>query len=332
MLENGVRGGIRQTTHRYAKANNKYMKNYDKSIESSYLVFLDANNLYGLAKPQKLLVNGFEWVKNLSQFNEVDVEYPKTLFNSHKDLLFLPERKKVEKVEKLICNIDDKEKYVIHIRALKQALYHGLKLKKVHRVIQFNQEAWLKTYIDMNTKYRKEAKNDFEKGFFKLMNNCVFEKTSENVRNHRDIKLVTSDKRRKRLVSEPNYHSHKNFSEHLMAIEMNKTKVKMIKPLYLGMPVLDISKTLMYKCWYDYIKPKYGDRSKLCYTDTDSFVIHIITEDFFKDIAPDVDIWFNTSNYDENDNRPLPIDKNKKVPGNCRSCCTYAKNMGVFNG
>ena len=130
MLENGVRGGIRQTTHRYAKANNKYMKNYDKSIESSYLVFLDANNLYGLAKPQKLLVNGFKWVKNLSQFNEVDVEYPKTLFNSHKDLLFLPERKKVEKVEKLICNIDDKEKYVIHIRALKQALYHGLKLKK----------------------------------------------------------------------------------------------------------------------------------------------------------------------------------------------------------
>ena len=144
--------------------------------------------------------------------------------------------------------------------------------------------------------------------------------------------MVTSDKRRKRLVSEPNYHSHKNFSEHLMAIEMNKTKVKMIKPLYLGMPVLDISKTLMYKCWYDYIKPKYGDRSKLCYTDTDSFVIHIITEDFFKDIAPDVDIRFNTSNYDENDNRPLPIDKNKKVPGNCRSCCTYAKNMGVFNG
>ena len=164
------------------------------------------------------------------------------------------------------------------------------------------------------------------------MNNSVFGKTMENVRNHRDIKLVTSDKRRKRLVSEPNYHSHKNFSEHLMAIEMNKTKVKMIKPLYLGMPVLDISKTLMYKCWYDYIKPKYGDRSKLCYTDTDSFVIHIITEDFFKDIAPDVDIWFNTSNYDENDNRPLPIDKNKKVPGNCRSCCTYAKNMGVFNG
>ena len=200
------------------------------------------------------------------------------MFNLHKDLPFLPERKTVEKVKKLICSIEDKEKYVIHIRALKQALNHGLKLKKVHRVIQFNQKAWLKTYIDMNTKYRKEAKNDFEKGFFKLMNNSVFEKTSENVRNHRDIKLVTSDKRRKRLVSEPNYHSHKNFSEHLMAIEMKKIRVKMAKPLYLGMSILDISKTLMYEFWYDYIKPKYGDRAKLCYTDTDELGGKIIVE------------------------------------------------------
>ena len=167
----------------------------------------------------------------------------------------------------------------------------------------------------MNTKYRKEAKNDFEKDFFKLINNSVFGKTSENVRNHRDIKLVTSDKRRKRLVSEPNYHSHKNFSEHLMAIEMKKTKVKMIKPIYLGMSILDISKTLMYEFWYDHIKPKYGDRAKLCYTDTDSFVIHIITEDFFEDISDDVERWFDTSNYDENDKRPLPIGKNKKVSG-----------------
>ena len=164
----------------------------------------------------------------------------------------------------------------------------------------------------MNTKYRKEAKNEFEKDVFKLTNNYVFRKTSENVRNHRDTKLVTSDKRRGRLVSEPNYHLHKESSQHLMAIEVKKTKSKMTKPLHLGMPILDISKTLMYKFWYDHIKPKYGDRAQLCHTDTDSFVIHIITEDFFKDIAPDVDIWFDTSNYDENDKRPLPICKNKK--------------------
>ena len=227
----------------------------------------------------------------------------------------MPERKKVEKFEKLIFSIEDKEKHVIHTRALKQALNNGLKLKKVHTVIKFNQKAWLKPYIDMNTKLRTNAKNEFEKNFFKLMNNSVFGKTMENVRNHRDIKLVTSDKRRKRLVSEPNYHSHKKFSEHLMAIEMKKTRVKMTKPLYLGMSILDISKTLMYEFWYDYVKPKYKDKAKLCYMDTDSFVINIFTEDFFEDINNDVERWFDTSNYDKNDKRPLPIGKNKKVPG-----------------
>ena len=136
------------------------------------------------------------------------------------------------------------------------------------------------------------------------MNNSVFGKTMENVRKHRDIKLVTTDVKRNKLVLEPNYHTTKRFSENLLAIEMKKTKVKMNKPIYLGMSILDISKTLMYKFWYDYFKPKYGDKAKLCYTDTDSFIINTITEDFF-----------DTSNYDENDKRPLPIGKNKKVIG-----------------
>ena len=141
----------------------------------------------------------------------------------------------------------------------------------------------------MNTESRKEANNDFEKDFFQLMNNSVFGKTMENVRNHRDIKLITTDKRRKRLVSEPNYHSHKKFSEHLMAIEMKKTKVKMIKPLYLGMSILDITKALIYEFQYDYTRPKYGDKAKLCYKDTDSFIINTKTEDFFEDISNDVE-------------------------------------------
>ena len=165
----------------------------------------------------------------------------------------------------------------------------------------------------MNTKLRKEAKNEFEKDFFKLMNNSVFGKTMENVRKHRDIKLVTTDKRRNQLVSEPNYHTTKYFSENLLAIEMKKTKVEMNKPVYLGMAILDISKTLMYEFWYDYIIPKYGDRVQLCYMDTNSFVIHIITEDFYKDIANNIERWFDTSNYDENDERPLPRGMNKKV-------------------
>ena len=158
-------------------------------------------------------------------------------------------------------------------------------------------------------------KNDFEKDFLKLMNNSVFEKTMENVRNHRDFKLVTSDKRRSILASEPNYHSSKRISKDLMIMEMKKVEVKMNKPIYLGQAILDISKTLMYEFWYDYIKPKYEDKAKLCYMDTDSFVMHIKTEDFYKEIAGDVERWFDTSNYDEKDERPLPIDKNKKVIG-----------------
>ena len=166
MIEKGIRSGICQVTHRYAKANDKYMKNYDKNNESSYMEYLDANDLYGWAISQKPPVNGFKWVnqKKISKFNEdfvkkydensntgyfleVHIEYPKTLFNIHKDLPFVPERKKVEKIEKLICCLEDKEKYVIHIRALKQALNHGLKLKEVYRVIQFKIKARLKPYI-----------------------------------------------------------------------------------------------------------------------------------------------------------------------------------------
>ena len=237
------------------------MKNYDKKIESSYLTYLDGSNLYGWAMSQKFSVNGFMWyndylsgfnedfIKNYNQnsyegyFLEVDIEYPKQLWSSHKDLLVLPERRKLEKVEKLVCRIEDKEKYVIDIRALKQALNNGLKLKNVHRVIKFQQKAWLKLYIDMNTKLRKELKNEFEKDFFKLMNNFfVFGKTMKNVRKHRDIKLVTTKKRRIKLVPEPNYHTTKQVSENLLAIEIKKAKVKMNKVLYLGISILDISK------------------------------------------------------------------------------------------
>ena len=167
----------------------------------------------------------------------------------------------------------------------------------------------------MNTKLRIEEKNDFEKDVFKLMNNSVFRKSMKNVRKHRDIKLVITDKRRNHLASEPNYHTPKYFSESLTTIEMKKTKVKMNKPIYLGMSILDVTKTLMYKFWYDYIKPKYQDIAKLCYMDTDSFITYIKTEDFYKDIADDVKKWFDASNYIKDDKRLLPIGQNKKKIG-----------------
>ena len=200
--------------------------------------------------PQKLPVNNFEWIKDTSQFNEdfikkyneesdegyffeVDVQYPEKLHELHNDLLFLPDRMKIEKVEKLAANLHDKTEYVIHIRNLKQELNHGLILEKVHRVIKYNQNAWLKPYVDMSTDLRKKQTNDFEKDFFKLMNNIFFGKTMENVRKHRDIKLVTTERRNNYLVSEPNYHTTKFFTENILAIKMKKTEILMNKPVYL---------------------------------------------------------------------------------------------------
>ena len=248
MVEEGIRDGICHSIHRCAKANNKYMENYNKNEESLFIQYLDANNLYGWPMSQKLAVNGFNWVEDTSKMNEefiknynensnkgyileVDVKYPKKLHDSHSDLPFLPKRMKIDKCKELVCNLLNKKKYVLHIKSLKQALNHGLKLKKIYRIIEFNQKAWLKPYIDMNTELRKLAKDDFEKDLFKLMNNAVFGKTMENIRKHRDIKLVTTDKKRNKLVSERNYRTMNYISEDLSIIEMNRTKVKMNKPI-----------------------------------------------------------------------------------------------------
>ena len=325
MVEEGIRGGICHSIHRHAKANDKYMENYHENKESSYIQYLDVNNLYGWAMSQKLPVNenneiNEEFLKNYDENNnegyilEVDVKYPKKLHNLRSDFPFLPKRMKIYKCKKLVCNLHNKRKYVVHIKSLKQAaLNHGLKLKKVHRIIEFNQKARLKPYIDMNMELRKLAKDDFEKDPFKLMNNAVFGKTMENIRKPRNIKLVATDKKRSKLVSEPNYHTINYISEDLPIIEMNKTKVKMNKPIDLGLSISEISKILMYGFRYDYMKPKYNDNIKLCYMDTDSFVMNIKTEDFYKDIVNDVEKRFDTLNYEVN--RPLPTGKNKKVIG-----------------
>ena len=287
MLEEGIRGGICHAIQRYAKANNKYMKDYDKKKKSSYIQYLDANNLYGKAMTEKLPVRGFRWMEDISKIDgdfvkdynknnnkgyilDVDVDYPNKLQNLHSDLPFLPERMVINNTKKLVCNLNDKKNYIVHINVLKQALDHGLKLRKVHRVIEFEQEAWLKEYIDVNTELRKKATNDFEKDFFKLMKNAVFGKTMENVRKHRDIKLVKTDKKRNKLVSEPNFHTMKLIDNNLTIIEMRKVKVKMNKPIYLGLSILDISRITMYEFWYDYVKIKYEDKARLCYVDTDS--------------------------------------------------------------
>ena len=191
----------------------------------------------------------------------------------------------------------------------------GLKVTKIHRGITFEESAWLKPYIDLNTNLRAKATNDFEKDFFKLMNNSVFGKTMENIRKRVDVRLVTNKKDAKKLISKPNYKHCTIFCENLTAIHMKKTKIVFDKPVYLGMCILDLSKTIMYNFKYNYIKPKYDEKAKLLFTDTDSLVYEIETEDFYKDISPDVREMFDTSNYPKNHPSGIETGVNKKLIG-----------------
>ena len=194
----------------------------------------------------------------------------------------------------------DKTKFAIPIRNLKQSLNHRLVLKKVHRVIQFNQKSLPKPDIDMNTELRQKTKNNSEKDFFKLMNNVVFGKTMENVRNYRNTKLVIKERRRSYLVSQPNYQTIKFFTENFLAIEMRKTQMLINKPVYLCLSILDLSKTKMYKFWHDYEKPKYGKNATLFRMDTDSFIVRVKADNIYKAIAEDVEARFDTSNFEIN--------------------------------
>ena len=334
MFEKGIRGGISIISNRYGEANNKYMGGgYNKNKLNKYLMYLDANNLYGCAMSKKLPTHGFKWLtigemENL--FNnqvkqvwektpcilEVDLEYPENLHDLHNDYPFCPERVECKNgVEKLIPNLRNKTKYVIHYKNLIQCLKAGLKLKKIHKGIKFIESEWMKPYIEMNTNLRTKAKNNFEKDFFKLMNNSVFGKTMENIRNRVDVKLVNTKEKFKKLSAKPNFKSHKIFSENLVSVHMKKTSLTMNKPVYLGMCILDLSKTIMYDFHYNYIKPKYGEKAKLLFTDTDSFMYEIETEDFYKDISKDVWDRFDTSDYPENHPSGIPTGINKKVLG-----------------
>ena len=301
MVEKGIRGWITQSVKRYAKVNNNYMKDlYNPDEQGICLQYLDANN--------PLPTHGFKWKKGkdfiLEKIDklikkdkrgyllEINVEYPKELdenHENHNELAFLTERMKIGSVEKLVPNLKNKKGYVVQIKALDQALKHGLKLEKVHRLIEFQQSRWMKAYIMLNTSLRKDAKNEFEKDFFKLMKNSVFGKTMENIRNHKDMKLVTSDKTYLKYVMKPNFKDGHPSSKQFFVVEMEKTEIKMNKPVYLGQAILDLSNTLMYEFHYNYMRPKYSSKFKLCYMDTDSFVYEIETEDFYRDIAKDVE-------------------------------------------
>ena len=323
MVEKGIRGGVSMISTRYGKANNKYMQEYDPSLPTKYIIYLDANNLYGWAMSKKLPTHGFKWMgrgelrdwKDKPCILEVDLEYQHELHDLHNDYPLAPEEVVVNKVKKLIPNLYDKKKYVVHYEALKLYERYGLKMTKIHRGITFEESAWLKDYIDLNIRLRRNSKNDFESNFFKLMNNSVFGKTMENIRGRVDIKLATTEEEVGKWIYRPNYKHRTTFSDNLVAIHMAKTKLYFNKPVYLGMCILDLSKTLMYEFHYEYVRPKYGDKAKLLFTDTDSLMYEIETEDFYKDISGDVRTKFDTSNFPSNHPSGIETGVNKKVIG-----------------
>ena len=325
MIEKGIRGGISMVSKRFARANNTYMgKKFDREKVSRYIQYLDANNLYGMAMSMKLPTHGFKWM-NKSELNvwekvpsilEVDLHYPERLHDAHNDYPLAPERVVCDrKIEKLIQSLRDKTRYVVHYQTLKQYLALGMELTRVHRGIKFEESNWLKPYIDANTVLRAKANNEFEKDFFKLMNNSVFGKTMENVRSRKDIKLVSNRDKARKYAAKPNFHHLKIFSENLVAMHMKRTTLTFNKPVYLGLSILDLSKAIMYEFHYDYIKPKYNNRVSLLYTDTDSLMYEIETEDFYEDISADVKDRFDTSNFKPNHPLGIPTGCNKKVLG-----------------
>ena len=347
-IEKGMRGGVSYIANRYGNANNKYMKEYDEKAPSKYIMYLDANSLYGWAMSQYLPTGNFKWMtdKEISKIKlgkyelaskvglilEVDLEYPKELHDLHNDYPIAPEKVKVSNdmlsayckkiakkynistglVKKLIPTLIDKKEYVLHYRNLQLYLNLGLKIKKIHRVLKFDQSPWLKQYIDFNTEKRKHAENTFEKDFFKLMNNSVFGKTMENIRKRVDIKLVTNEKKLDKLTSKPTYVSSKIFNENLMAVHKIKETLTLYRPAYVGMCILDLSKTLMYDFHCNYIKKKYNDRAKLLFTNTDSLTYEIETVDAYKDFWTDKDM-FDNSDYPENS--PYYCNTKKKIIG-----------------
>ena len=271
---------------------------------------------------------------------EVDLEYPAELHEEHNSYPLAPEKKAVKKEwmsdyqkmliedlelkppdsEKLLLTLEDKSNYVVHYRNLQFYLKQGMKLKRVHRVLEFEQECWMKPYIQMNTEFRKKAKSDFEKNFYKLMNNSVFGRTMENLRNRVDIKIVRSnetDKIRK-LVASPLYSRHALFSNDLVGIDMCKTRLLLNKPVYTGMTILDNSKILMYDFFYNELTKQYGSRCELLYTDTDSLLLEIETDDVYKDIETNKNLY-DTSDHPKE--HPLHSNENKKVLGKMKDEC-----------
>ena len=329
-FKEGIRGGVSSAMKTYLKANNKYMKDYDPKEISKYIVYNDKNSLYTSVLCGPLLIRGFTWLtpEEINEMMEghskiksctlkVDLEFPVELHDLHNDYLLAVESVKVNSVKKLIPNLYNKEKYVVHHEALRCYLKYGMKLTKIHSGISYEECDFMKEFFDINAEARKVTKNEFEKDFYKRMNNNVFGKTMENVRNRSKINIVNgrNESRLLKLISKPNFRGAHIFEgSQLVSVRMRESTVILDKPIFVGQATLDGAKGQMYDWHYGEMKPKYGSNIDLGYTDTDSFIYPIRPEDYYEDIREDVPTKCDTSAYPEDHPPGLPR-MNKNVPG-----------------
>ena len=350
-IENNIRGGVSMISNRYAKANNKYTDDgLDSTRPASFISYLDANNLYGYAMSQPLPSGNFRFltedeIKHLDILNvpddhptgyilEVDMEYPHDLHELHNDYPLAPEKLLITKEmlspyiqsfpgphvssQKLVPNLNDKTKYVTHYVNLKLYTRLGMQLRRIHRILEFTQHPWMKPYIDFNTDKRRQATTDFERDFYKLMNNSVFGKTMENLRNRMNVDLVNDQNKVKKLIASPAFQHLEIINPDLVMIYRLKAKIHQNRPIYTGFSILEISKAHMYRFHYDVMLAKYGLDCRLLFTDTDSLCYSIRTDDLYDDMTTFSD-HLDTSSYPKD--HPLYSPRNAKVLGKFKDEC-----------
>ena len=352
MIEDNIRGGITTINHRHFAANNEYLNDYDPQIPSSYIMYVDANNLYGKGISEKLPTGNFRWLsqQELEAFNivemdpngetcyilEVDLIYPKELHDIHNDYPLAVECKYIKKEDispynkqfledhdetfkstrKLCPDLRDKKKYVCSLKNLKFFMRHGLILERIHRILAADQSNFLNPYIEFNSQKRKESAHiKFKSDFFKLMNNAVYGKTIEDIRKRSKVDIVKDQKQAKKLISKPQFKGFQILSDEVTIVQSAKARIVLNKPIFVGFMVLENAKYIMNHFWYDVLKEKYEDRIKLLLSDTDSFIYSVYTNDAYSDLY-DLREYMDLSGYSTDS----PLQKyhnsqNKKVPG-----------------
>lgn len=322
LVEKGIRGGISTAIKHHAKANNPSVQGYDPSKPTSYIAYLDVNNLYGYALKQPMPYKNFKWVEedklqevltrvragssDKGYIFEVDLCYPAYLHDAHNDYPLAPEKLVIDddelspyqqqlllklkdsgqtrvKSEKLIPNLRNKQRYVVHYKNLVYYMEKGLVVEKVHRALEFDEKPWIEPYVMLCTSKRQQARSAFEKDFWKLLVNSLFGKSIENKRKYSQIKVIMDKKKLAKNISKPVFDEFLILDEEKVFAKLRKTRIVLDKPIYLGFTVLELSKLLMFQLHYDTFKKYYDDKIELIYTDTDSFIYHIQTDDLVRD-------------------------------------------------